>query len=747
MDIIDRLNEFARQRDDKDIKVVWKRNARGGQKIGNIMLVRPATMRDFIDYVLPHTRAGFYGNGSEEKQFATMRARGHLWISLISKDDGKTWVLGKIGPEDQVKGTYEKYPQWAMVVDDVDDPDALAWRQQDDEETPKVQEAEVGQVLFRGDEKPITIKGYDVEAGIKAGKELGGAMAEGPGIYFTTDEKNALSYGKNLTKVYLKPDANILRVTDDVLPNTLIKKILASVKPEHIELALSNWDEDKTVAMKEMLDAISDADDPVDQLINIWADVFYHQNPQEFMDAVAKNGIDGIAIDRERGIEHYAIYNRKALVGGGVNESEEDDEDVYYAWADILQMIAFEIISEYEEHINEPDYVQKWDVVPAARVMKIWNDYATSGVVRDERGMAEIKDRMIENVAKLYVNTVLTGHTPDKPETFAEERTDHKYEDGYFDKLDHFFDDGHGQWRLSDYALEPLMNLAAKLLAAKTAEKQLQIADRMLNVIHQRGDIAALFIEGGKNTLNKLAGVDVNETTFSDAIASTPQPIGTPMAANAGLPGAGSGIMLTDEQLKKKAQRSKSIRESIEQEIEQTKDSILLKIAQKIDQSGLSSSSVMAVYKQGGTSAQISKGKTLINTSFLKKSLADTRKILPNDIGSLQLMENTLDDGVALSKFDEFSGYDNLAGTTINMVVDGVALIYSGYLSMGYNVTETISVLDKSILDRLDDRSLKVVGNTVYPVGGRFTPAFFDELSNAVSKQEAEDDDEADEDE
>jgi len=59
---------------------------------------------------------------------------------------------------------------------------------------------------------------------------------------------------------------------------------------------------------------------------------------------------------------------------------------------------------------------------------------------------------------------------------------------------------------ISDYGLEPLMKLLAELLRATTPEEKLLIIDRMLNVVHQRSDIAEWFVEGGSSSLSQLSG-------------------------------------------------------------------------------------------------------------------------------------------------------------------------------------------------------------------------------------------------
>ena len=145
---------------------------------------------------------------------------------------------------------------------------------------------------------------------------------------------------------------------------------------------------------------------------------------------------------------------------------------------------------------------QPWTVIPASRLIKIWNDYATYGIIRDEQGLNEIADRVIKNVARLAVNTEIVGHSKINPsKEYAE---DYEYygikSEKDEEKLMQYIQDD----KYSDYALRPLGDIVAKLIRAKTAEEKLLLIDRALNVVHQRGDIAAVFVEGGRETLNRL---------------------------------------------------------------------------------------------------------------------------------------------------------------------------------------------------------------------------------------------------
>ena len=181
------------------------------------------------------------------------------------------------------------------------------------------------------------------------------------------------------------------------------------------------------------------------------------------------------------------------------------NEEGYYDLQDVLDTVAMEVLQDYASHLRRKNYHQAWRVVPAARLEKIWQDYSKTGFVRDEAGINEIADLIIENICKVEVNTILCGHTPYHPEEWAHEQTNQNYPEGYFERLDNFFDDPHSStWRISDNALRPLTTYAADLITAKTSEDKLQLIDKVLSTVHPRGDVASWFVQGGRKTLTKM---------------------------------------------------------------------------------------------------------------------------------------------------------------------------------------------------------------------------------------------------
>lgn len=203
---------------------------------------------------------------------------------------------------------------------------------------------------------------------------------------------------------------------------------------------------------------------------------------------------------------------------------------------------------------------EHWDTIQFPRLKKIWEDYVRYGFVRDTNGMDDIKWLCIRNTAKLLANTEFVGHTTTHPEDIVHEygyyfkepepeidpdvpapdpidprqyKLKHRDQNGkywsayppkpepkkpprgreYDEQLEvtkeEFFnrlDDYIGDDTFSDYALDPLIKLAHELIPATDPAEQLLICDRMFNVVHMRGDIAALFVDGGSRALSQLSG-------------------------------------------------------------------------------------------------------------------------------------------------------------------------------------------------------------------------------------------------
>jgi hypothetical protein len=184
-------------------------------------------------------------------------------------------------------------------------------------------------------------------------------------------------------------------------------------------------------------------------------------------------------------------------------EDKTTDEKQFYEWMEQADEVAANVANEF---YKQPDKKQSWRLVPAPRIIKIWKDFAKFGFVRDEKGLDQIAQIMIENTQKLHANTIFMEHEEMSAESYAEGlELNHNYDPELYDeKFPQHVEDEHGQWRISDVALAPLVKDSMQLMAESDPTRKLLIIDRMLNRIHARSDIAALFIEGGTQTLNQM---------------------------------------------------------------------------------------------------------------------------------------------------------------------------------------------------------------------------------------------------
>ena len=188
-----------------------------------------------------------------------------------------------------------------------------------------------------------------------------------------------------------------------------------------------------------------------------------------------------------------------------ITPTPENLDDAAYNYLEEGDRVGREVIKEFKQHYDDPEYTQGWEVIPAPRLIKIWKDYARWGVVHDVRGIEDIVEMILHNIHKIETNSILMGHTEQSPHEYANDLKNEEFAPEYFDTDTRFFDDGKGQWRLSDSMIEKLGTYGMQLHRAKSPEEKLIIIDMVLNVVHPRSDIAAWFVEGGSETLSHLA--------------------------------------------------------------------------------------------------------------------------------------------------------------------------------------------------------------------------------------------------
>ena len=188
-----------------------------------------------------------------------------------------------------------------------------------------------------------------------------------------------------------------------------------------------------------------------------------------------------------------------------INEAMSDDQ--YQDFAEDY-MYSIEDYIRHELLNGKKGDKISWNLIPAGRIVKIWKDYGKLGIIRDTKGLQEIKETILENIVKLYWCNALNGHdtwSPQREWQSSDDLTDEQME--HIAELidEDFLSDKNGTWLVSDYGLKPLMQFAEELYTAKDDVEILTIIDKILNIAHQRSDLAAWFVEGGSNTLSRMS--------------------------------------------------------------------------------------------------------------------------------------------------------------------------------------------------------------------------------------------------
>jgi hypothetical protein len=253
------------------------------------------------------------------------------------------------------------------------------------------------------------------------------------------------------------------------------------------------------------------------------------------------------------------IMNLKQIIKEVINEIYYEDD--YEAISDVYEKLGEMIYKLFSDFLyeNNQDMTKNvsWQLIPFNRLKKILEDFIRTKLVRDEKGIDYIEAIMYRNILKIMAFTMLLGHQQDDPEEHYEQHLgqfvdeflesdknkpeyaflNKLYEEDYLEDdenrrtilyealkdrfMDYYAEDPKsGQAYISDFGLRPLEVLLKTLLMEREPEKKIVTIDKMLNVIHQRSDIAAWFIEGGTKALSDISGYYGAENDKDDSVVS-----------------------------------------------------------------------------------------------------------------------------------------------------------------------------------------------------------------------------------
>ncbi len=116
----------------------------------------------------------------------------------------------------------------------------------------------------------------------------------GPGIYFTDDYRIAAGYGR--VKKYSINISKGFYTKGQRIDMKKLKELVSYADREHLEVSLSNWDEDPQIAMIKLMNSIKNSKDMPDAITQTVVDVF-RSDREDFLMACRASDINGLIID------------------------------------------------------------------------------------------------------------------------------------------------------------------------------------------------------------------------------------------------------------------------------------------------------------------------------------------------------------------------------------------------------------------------------------------------------------------
>jgi hypothetical protein len=228
----------------------------------------------------------------------------------------------------------------------------------------------------------------------------------------------------------------------------------------------------------------------------------------------------------------FRKYINEHINKQSINESDTDD---FY---ENISNLPYQIF--YDIKNKEMTYFKLMPKEPYHNALKEFMQYGTF-VRFPEKYIFDWKELLLDNIAKLNALTEIHGHSSNFPydefydifdtnEKTGEENNGRftrwvrkqikmgkkaslKYDFStcyeFLDEVYHIddytpqFSNGHHV--LSDFATEPLLNLAHKLCQTNDPDKIIVLINQILDVTHQRSDIAEIFIQGGSKSLDYIS--------------------------------------------------------------------------------------------------------------------------------------------------------------------------------------------------------------------------------------------------
>ena len=201
-------------------------------------------------------------------------------------------------------------------------------------------------------------------------------------------------------------------------------------------------------------------------------------------------------------ISKFGKNNQFVVFENILNETTDIDYDSHVDFLERKDRQLCEIASFLKSHKsgNIP-----WKTISATLLKKTWLIFGKYNKV-NENDIDKITDQILTNIVRLTLANEFTGHSENYHlREEIDENCDIQFTDEEWDEVCNRFEDKKGRDYISDYGIQPLQRIYTIIFNAKTPEEKLYACDKALNVVHQRNDLAAMFVEGGNTTLTQVA--------------------------------------------------------------------------------------------------------------------------------------------------------------------------------------------------------------------------------------------------
>ena len=198
-----------------------------------------------------------------------------------------------------------------------------------------------------------------------------------------------------------------------------------------------------------------------------------------------------------------------------IKESSDEDWPIYYDY--LTDYDAYYVLSEF---FNNPQGKQNWGaLINPSMYKKALSEFTKYGKLINfpSKYVYQWMGIIMKNTAILRANTDLAGHSSQFPSyevaEFAENIDGIEIEPDYGEGSEWLWKKGLYKWMQmpdgsdawSDYGLDPLETIFAEYNEDLPPEKVLVLVNRALDVYHQRGDMASIFIQGGSRALSAIS--------------------------------------------------------------------------------------------------------------------------------------------------------------------------------------------------------------------------------------------------